>query len=40
MADLGPEVSAGVQRAALTRTGPTRNHDRGSALPRTGSHDV
>jgi hypothetical protein len=29
MADLRSEVSAGVQRAALARTGPTRESGRG-----------
>jgi len=40
MAYLRSRVSAAVQRAALTRTGPTRDHDRGSASLPTGSHDV
>jgi hypothetical protein len=32
MAGVGFEASGAVQRAALTPTGPTRDHDRGQPL--------
>lgn len=40
MACLWFNESAAVQRSALTPTGPSRDHDRGSAPLLTGSHDA